>query len=181
MADDGSGRVGQRNAVHNTLRLLHTGLLPLLPGAPDIPVYLVTGAYAADAIAAVMHDPAAAGVYHVAPGRPDALLLRELVEAAFGAFMGSPVFARRRMLPPRYADQESFDLMVAGLASFGGGVWQQVMSSLAPFAPQLFVTKDVCNARLRAVHGAAAEPVTAALVGRACERLVATRWGRDAC
>lgn len=178
VADGSCGTVGQLNAVHNTLRLLHGGLLPLLPGTPDVPVHLVTGDAAAAAVDAVMRNPAASGVYHVAPERSSALRLGALVDLAYDTFSRFPAFAGRRILRPLYADQRSFDLLVAGLASFGGGVWQQALSSLAPFAPQLYLAKDVSTERMDALLPER-EPVTAGLFGRTCRQLVQTRWGRD--
>ena len=42
IADDASGAVTQQNAFHNTLKLFYYGLLALMPGACDTPLYFIT-------------------------------------------------------------------------------------------------------------------------------------------
>jgi nucleoside-diphosphate-sugar epimerase len=178
IADDDGGAVTQYNAFHNTLKLFYYGLLSLLPGDPDTPLYFVTGDFAARAVAAVLDDEDARAVYHVSHAREDSLSLARLVESSFAEFGRSPDFARRRLLPPLWTDRESFELLVGGLRSFGGQVVNQALNSVAPFARQLFVTKDVRNDRLREVLPSYRPPDTEALITRTCARLVATRWGR---
>ncbi len=50
LCDDDDGNVIQQNAVHNTLKLFYYGLISLLPGREETPLYLITGEFAANAV-----------------------------------------------------------------------------------------------------------------------------------
>jgi len=182
IADDDSGRVTQYNAFHETLKLWFHGLLPLVPGDGATPLYLVTGEFVAGAIVALMDDPAAAGVYHLAHARADSLTLAQALDVVGDAFDRVDAFRRRRVLPPLLGDRETFDLLARGVDAFGGGLVRQSLGSVVPFARQLFVAKDVDNRRLRDALGEAYQPPAdpSELVRRTCECLVATKWGRHA-
>ena len=179
IADDRSGRVIQHNAFHETLKLWFHGLLPLVPGNPATPLYLVTGDFVADAVAALMH-PDHRGVFHVAHDRSHSLTLAEAVEVVSESFEAVESFRRRRVLRPLLGDEESFDLLTKGVGSFGGGMVRQALQTVVPFARQLFVVKELDNARLRQALASYEPPDPAELVRRTCGHLVATRWGRDA-
>jgi len=178
VADDESGSVARQNAVHNTLKLLYHGLVSVVPGNPATPLYLVTGELVVEAIVALMRHPADRAIYHVAPRRPETVSLQELLEAAFATFGRVPAFARRRILPPVYGDAGAFALLVEGAASFAGGVVNQALASIAPFAPQLFIDKDVRNGRLLGAVPAWRAPDARGLVRRMLESLVGNNWAR---
>lgn len=177
VADDDSGRVTQHNAFHETLKLWFHGLLPLVPGEGATPLYLVTGDFVSSAIVSLMED--GAGVYHLAHARNCSLV--EMLDVVARAFDEVDSFRRRRVLPPLLGDREAFDLLASGVEAFGGGLVRQSLQSVVPFARQLFVAKDVDNARLRAALGDHYQaPDPAEVVRRACRHLVATKWGRIA-
>jgi nucleoside-diphosphate-sugar epimerase len=180
IADDAAGAVGQRNAVHNTLRLLFHGLLSLVPGEAATPVYFVTGALVVDALAALVRGPAAARppVVHVSHGLDESTTLGELLDIAYDVFAGDAGFRNRRLLKPLLVDAESFELLVSGIDGFGGDAVRQALLSVAPFARQLFSPKEVRTDRLRALVPGYQAPAPAALVRGAVEHLIATRWGR---
>ena len=179
VADDPSGAVGQHNAFHETLKLWFHGLLPLVPGDAATPLYLVTGDFAADAIVAVMGLVSGRGVYHVAHAAADSLTLGQAVDVVSECFESVDGFRRRGVLRPLIGDEETFDLLVSGVSSFGGGLVRQSLQSVVPFARQLFVGKELDNRRLREVLGDSYRaPDATELVRRTCDWLVATRWGR---
>jgi len=178
VADDESGRVSQQNAVHNTLKLLYHGLLSLVPGCPDVPVYFVTGEFAVEATLAALRAPVADRVFHACHTRAESLGLGELIDVAFTAFEREEAFRARRILKPLFADAESFDRLVGAVQSFGGGIAAQAVSSVAPFARQLFVAKSVENGRLQAAMPGYRAPDAKELMRRTCASLVRTRWGR---
>ncbi len=180
IADDRSGRVTQHNAFHETLKLWFHGLLPLVPGNPATPLYLVTGDFVADAVVTLM-EPEHRGVFHVAHNPSHSLTLAQAVEVVAEAFEAVESYRRRRILRPLLGDEESFDLLTSGVGSFGGGMVRQALESVVPFARQLFVVKELDNARLKRALGASyVPPDPVELVRRTCEHLVATKWGRDA-
>lgn len=177
VADDDSGRVTQHNAFHETLKLWFHGLLPLVPGDAATPLYLVTGDFVSSAVVTLMDHKAATGVYHLAHTQTCAL--GEMVDVVARAFDEVGSFRKRRVLPPLLGDQETFDLLAAGVEAFGGGLVRQSLQSVVPFARQLFVAKEVDNRRLRAALGDHYQaPDPADLVRRVCACLVETKWGR---
>jgi len=177
VTDDESGLVIQQNAVHNTLKLLYYGLLSLIPGNRETPVYLVTGQFIVDSIFALMCGGEDRAVYHVAHGREDSLTLGGLIDVVYDSFRRDESFRRRRILRPMYTDEHAFMLLAEAARAFAGGVVNQAVSSVAPFAKQLFVEKDVRNERLVAAVGGYRAPDAAELVARTCNHLVQTRWG----
>lgn len=54
IADCNDGSVTQYNVFHNTVRLLYQGLLTLLPGNTEVPIYLVTGEFVTNAIFSIL-------------------------------------------------------------------------------------------------------------------------------
>jgi|GEM_PF-624589 len=185
ISDDEAGSVTRQNAFHNTLKLFYYGLLSLVPGRPETPLYFVTGEFAACAIFNLMNSPANQAIYHVAHTRGESLSLGELIDLGFEAFEREKDFTSRRILKPLYADAESFDLLAEGARAFGGGVLDQAISSVAPFARQLFVQKDLRNSKLvlalTQTSGACGyrAPDPRRLVRNTCEYLVRTRWGKS--
>ena len=178
IADDESGKVTQQNAFHNTLKLFFYGLLSLIPGKPQTPLYFVTGRFAADVVFELMQQSTNQMIYHVAHTRQESASLGELIDSAFEVFLQEEDFKQRRLLKPLYTDAEAFDLLVQGVHSFGGGVVNQAVSSVAPFARQLFVDKAIENQHLVEHLSAYRAPDPRQLVRSTCEYLVRTRWGR---
>lgn len=179
VADDDTGTITQYNAVHETLKLWFYGLLSLVPGRGDTPLYLVTGRFVADAIVRLTDPASEGGVYHVAHDRSESLTLDGFLDVAAAEFGRVEEFAKKRILRPLLADEESFELLVDGVTPFAGGLVTSALENVMPFARQLYVSKDVDNARLRGALGDGyAATDGAALVAAVCARLAATRWGR---
>lgn len=177
VSDGVDGSVTQYNAFHNTLRLFFYGLLSLLPGTPDTPIYLVTGDFSAAALVHLLLHDQDGGIFHVCPARGETPRLGDAVDAAFAVFEHDRDFCRRGLLRPLYCDAESFDDLLEAAEGLGGSPLRQALASVAPFAAQLYLDKDVSNARLRSSF-----PVTfpnpRALVEATCAHLVSVRWGR---
>lgn len=179
IADDASGTVSQQNSFHNTLKLLYFGLLSILPGKPEVRPYFVTGDFAAGALAAVLERGDRGSIHHVARTRSETATLGRLVDIAFEAFLEDPGFRARRLLKPLFCDAEAFDLLVQGIDDAGGEIVRQALASVAPFAKQLFLEKDVRNDRLAQLVRESRAPDPEALLRNTCRRLVATRFGRE--
>jgi len=178
VADDDSGVVTQYNAFHETLKLCFYGLLSLLPGRGDTPLYLVSGRFVVDAVAQLMNHAGAAGIYHVTHDRSEALTLEEVLNLVFDQFDAVEEFAKKRIMRPLLADEESFGLLVDGVTPVAGSLVAQALQNVTPFARQLYVNKELDNSRLRAalVGYAASEPEP--LLVSTCRQLLSTRWGR---
>ena len=179
IADDANGQVSQHNAVHNTLKLLYYGLISTLPGKPGTPMYLVTGDFAADAVCRLMRVSGSERIFHVAHRREQSLSLDELITLVFEVFGADEFFRKRRIPRPLYVDEEAFELLHSALGAFAGGVVNQAVDSVAPFARQLFITKEVQNANLIAALGRDPAPDASAVVEATCRHLVRTKWGRE--
>ena len=178
IADDLGGPVSQQNAVHNTLRLLFHGLLSLVPGEASTPVYFVTGRLVVDALAALVLGTQRPRVVHISHAAGESATLGELVDITFDVFAANEGFRARRLLKPLLVDADSFEMLVSGIDGFGGDAVRQALASVAPFARQLFSTKQVQNDELRALLPGYAAPPPTELVRRTVETLVETRWGR---
>lgn len=176
IADNDAGEIRQHNAVHNTLQLLYYGFISTLPGAPGTPVYLVTGDLAVEAALAALDRGRAGTICHVAHRRDQSLRLGELVDVAFSAFEEDPQFRRKRVPKPLFVDQGSFELLRKALSGFAGGVVNEAIASVAPFAAQMFVEKDVRNARFVSLLGRDPATDAARLAREACRTLLRTRF-----
>jgi nucleoside-diphosphate-sugar epimerase len=203
-ADDESGHVTQYNAVHNTLKLVYYGLLSLIPGDPATAVPLATADYTIAAIEALLTpDPSTAGsatsgpatpnpatpdlrVCHVSPSRT--ATLGELLDIAYDVFAEDPSFARRRILRPVFCDRESFDDLLEGARSMRAGPVHDALTSVAPFAAQLYLPKTFATQTFATWAGipeagipeaGIPEPDPRELVRAVVKYLVASRWGRN--
>ena len=179
IADDTDGTVTQYNAFHNTLKLLYYGLLSLLPGHAQTPLYFVTGTFVAQAIVDLMVLGSNQAIYHVAHTKEESLSLESLISCVFSTFESHPDFSRRRVLKPLFTDHESFLLLESGVSQFSGQVINQAISSISPFAKQLFVDKTIQNHRLKALLPTYQAPDPQELVRQICIYLVRTKWGRE--
>ncbi len=176
LADDESGRAGQQNSVHHTLQLLRHGLLSLMPGRPETPVYVTTGERAVQAITAAVDR--GSGVYHEAGRAENSLTLGQALDIAFEVFSRDAGFIRRRIRRPMFTDQQTFDMLAGATRSLGGGVLGQAVGSVRPFAAQLYVTKEVDNSRLRGLLPDWTPLDAAALFAATCAELIEPGWVR---
>ena len=177
IADDESGQVSQVNAFHNTLRLLRYGLLPLLPGDPETPLYFVTGEFTVRSILSILLREGRHEVWNLCHSRQEMLTVHELLDIAFDTFREDEDFRSRRILRPLYADYSTFQSLVAGLDGIGNPITAQAIRSVTPFAPQLYVRKDVANDRLRELNGGRAPDMTA-LLSSTCRSFMGKRPAR---
>jgi nucleoside-diphosphate-sugar epimerase len=176
LGEDESGTVIQQNAIHNTLRLLYYGLLSVIPGLADTRVYTTSGVCVANSIGTLFIDGDDRAVYHVSDSGAAAVTLGEMTDIVYDVFLADAQFAKRRILKPLFCDRETFSTLVEAAGQLGGAVGQS-LDSVAPFAPQLYVDKDVQTIRTDAVVGKQQHQDPRDLVRAVASHLVATRWG----
>lgn len=176
LGENRSGIVVQQNVIHNTLRLLYYGLLPVIPGDPGTRVYMVTTEFVANAIGRLFLNGKDGEIFHISDDGDHAMTLGAIADSVYASFLDDPRFARQRILKPLFCDQESFDTLVRGVRQFGGAV-SQALDSVAPFTPQLYSDKNVQTKRsteaLRGMRAANSKE----LLGAVSDYLVGTRWG----
>lgn len=143
VADNVSGHVSQYNAIHNTLKLFYYGLLPIIPGEENIPLYLATGDYVAGATHDAMCQEEVHQILHVTHNFNDAVTISEFIDQAYKKFESNSQFARRKILKPLFSDYKSFELLADGINDFGSGMVSQSFKTVRPFAAQLFIKKEV--------------------------------------
>ena len=97
---------------------------------------------------------------------------------AFDVFSEDADFKMRRILKPLFTDHESFKLLEEGANSFSSGIVNQAVSSVGPFARQLFLEKEFDNTNTLAVLEHSKHYDFRAIIKNACEYLVRSRWGR---
>lgn len=180
IAADEAGNVVQQNAFHNTLRLLYYGLLSLVPGRAETPLYFITGEFAADAVFSLLRDAPLHQIYHLAHTRSESVSLGKLLDLVFAAFEEQSEFKIRQVLRPLYTDPQAFQLLADGINGFGNGILNQAVTSVAPFAPQLVTAKEVRNDNTITWYDGYRAPDMESLVRNVCRNLVRTRWGREA-
>ncbi|MGH8536320.1 MAG: SDR family oxidoreductase [Gammaproteobacteria bacterium] len=180
IADDNKGVVSQYNAFHNTLKLLYYGLLPILPGKPDTPLYFVTGQFVTESIFTLLLRAPLHGIYHVTHAREESLSLGKLLELTFSTFSRESDFSRRRVMRPLYTDEQSFARLADSIQGLSGTVIKQAVASVTPFSKQLFFRKEVQNARMVSYLQSYRAPDQRQLVEKVCTYLMQTRWGREA-
>jgi thioester reductase-like protein len=176
IADSEDGCVSQYNAFHNTLKLFYYGLLSLIPGKPETPVYFVTGDFVTDAVFRLMNTAPSQTIYHLAHTAKESLTLGELIDLAFEIFGQESDFRSRRILKPLYADAESFDLLAGAISS---SIINQAVSSVAPFGRQLFIRKEIDNQNLVSALESYNAPDARQLIKNTCQYLLRTKWGKD--
>lgn len=146
---DESGKVIQHNAVHNTLKLLYYGLISLMPGFAQTPVYLVTGEEVARSISNIhLHAPVKK-IFNVSHSQDASLTLGSLVDLGFNVFNEDANFKARRILKPLFTDEKAFSALVQSVQGFGGQVLAQAVTSIAPFGRQLYITKNMINLNVK--------------------------------
>lgn len=178
-ANDDTGSVGQYNAFHNTLKLHYYGLLSLVPGDRDTPVYLVTGDFVARNVFALARDASARGIYHVLHRREHNPTLGELIDLMFTRYRADETFRRKRFLRPIFSDYGSFEALADSIDSLGSAVVRQALRSMSLFARQLYAQKDFVNARLCAADREYAAPDHERQIVHALEHMISTKWGRS--
>lgn len=179
ISDNNNGVVSQQNAFHNTLKLFYYGLLSLFPGEKSTPAYFVTGDFVLSSIMAIFNSRKSGEIYHVCHRLDETATLEQLVETVFSTFETYPDFKTRRVLRPLWSDAESFDLLSEGIGSLSAGVMSQAISSVAPFARQLFAAKDFKNDKMRNLLGDKYQaPDPLGLIKNTAEYLANTKWGR---
>ncbi len=181
IADDDNGQVTQYNVFHNTIRLIYQGLLTLLPGKSETPIYLVTGEFVTNAIFNILGLAAHENqrIFNLAHIQDRSVTLGEIVEIAFEVFSKDEQFSKKRISKPRYIDLDTFNIVINQIDSFGSGSMRLAISSMQPFVRQLFIAKDIKNGQMAASINPYSDPMEREIITRTCQFLLKTNWGKS--
>lgn len=179
LAEDASGSVMQQNVVHNTMRMLYYGMLPVLPGDPATPVHTTTTDFAAAAIGRLLLSAAARRCYHLSEDGAVAPSLAGVLERTLEAFRLDKAFAASGVLAPRFCDRDAFERLSEGARHFGT-VLADALDSVRPFAPQLYSDMRFETRRTVAALGGTRPPAGEALVAAVAARFATDRWQKPA-
>lgn len=181
VADDAEGKVTQYNVFHNTMRLIYLGLLTLLPGKNETPIYLVTGEFVTDAIFEILSFSIQGKqmIYNLAHSKNSSASLGEIIDTAFETFDRDRKFVKRQVNRPRYIGLRNFNLLMNQVDSFGSTPTRVATSIMRPFAEQLYIEKDIRNERLVAKLDSYTPSNSKELISKTCHYLVANNWGNS--
>ena len=173
IADNEQGVVSQFNVFHNTARLLYHGLLSLLPGVADAPIYLVTGQQVVDSLLCIIEKTGRSDIFHLCHAADKNPTVEQLIDSIFRGFANDEAFQQKRIMKPLLAEKAAFDRLAAMFEKgLGGDMMQQSLSSIRPFAHQLYSKKNFleCNQLDDWQWQGCVDGVV--------EYLVNTKWGR---
>ena len=180
IADDDSGTVHQFNAVHNTLRLLYNGLISLVPGQADTPVYLVTRDFVVAGMSAVHKAGSTNKIYHLCHQKEESATVQELLNLVYEGFSAEEGFQSKRVLKPLLVPQAEFDNLAKNMLAFSSPIIGDALGSITPFAGQLYITKEFQNSELRSIMGDDySAPDVRTLIPEVTKYLVKSKWGRE--
>lgn len=151
--DRETGDVPQYNAAHKALRLLHRGLVPMLPGTPDTFVDLVPADFVAEGIARIaLSDSVGGGVYQLCAGE-GALSLDALLETTWARFRDDAAWRRRGIPEPAIVGLDTYRLFTRSVEETADASLRRAARGLSHFVPQLALPKRFVTSRAEAVTG----------------------------
>lgn len=143
LGDSGTGRVAHFTAPHQALRMMHLGLVAMLPGSPEDWVDLIPADYAATVLTRLFLCRFAPGqVFHITAPERKAYTLGEIMDESYRVLGDlDPGWARRRYPKPAIVPLDAFELFVRSAEEANNPIMQGVMLALRHFAHQLAYPK----------------------------------------
>lgn len=169
ICDDVEGRVIQYNAFHHVMKLWFHRLLSVIPGSPDVPVHVTHGGAVVAAVVNKTFDEP--GHVHNVALTADSVDIGSIIDIAHEEFSRVDRYRRSGVLRPLLIDHPAFARLQEGFGNTGSSVVSKALESLAPFAPQLYVSKEIVTNRRIAV-------TAEQLVRLTCRHLAEDVWSR---
>jgi len=184
VGDSTTGRVNQFNTVHHAIRLLYSGLAPMIPGDPNEPVDFVSSDFvAAAALHLVEHAPRP-GVYHLAAGKESSNTLGDIIDETMAALASfRPQWRKRAVERPLIVDLDTYELFVRSVEETGNPVLRDATRSIRTFAYQLAHPKvfETSQAAATLAWNGIAPQQSLAFYPRVVRYCLESNWGRRAC
>lgn len=174
------GHLHRPGAFHTTLRWLHGGLLPIMPGDDSTRLDLLPTEFVTDFVQRLLLRPAeAAAIYHVSSGARG-VPLAELLDFAAAKFSArTAAWKTGQILPPVLASRAAFEDFRLTIAKSRDFLFTQVLESVDSFLPELFYPKRYATTRAEAAWGGPLPlPVWHDWIGRVIDYALDTDFGR---
>ncbi len=186
VGDSATGRTFNFNVIYFPIKLLHLGLLKVVPGTRSSTLDIVPVDWVADASLALARDAAAVGrTYHLTAD-DDAMPLEEFlgrVVALFAARREAIVRAGGTAPPvvrPRVVGPLRWGLIRWWLRRTLSKQARRKLDAFETYLPYVFTEKRFVAAETRAALGALAPyPPLASYLDRVAEYAVTREWGRE--
>lgn len=148
------GSVRRTGGLHHALFWLWKGLIPMMPGAPETPLDLISTEYAARVVAACAMSAAEPGrILHASAGAASPQL-GDLLECAGMIFAAkSSAWRQGSITPPMIVDAHTFALFEQTVEQSGDALFRRVCRDSKSFLPGLLHSRRYCNAKGRALAG----------------------------
>ncbi len=133
------GSVRRLGALHHMLWWLWKGLIPMMPGAADTPVDLISTEYAAQVIVAAVHAraPSSPIILHGCAGFLAPCLGDLLQHVAAEFSLRSPVWRSGSIEPPAMVDAATFAMFEQTVLQSGDVLFRRVCEDSRSFLPGL--------------------------------------------
>jgi nucleoside-diphosphate-sugar epimerase len=154
IGDASSGHVYRFGAIHQTLRWLIRGLVPMVPAVEDSRVDLIATDVAARWLAHAATTPVnGVEVCHVAAGQ-QAILVRDLVECAVAHLRDTvPTWTSGQIEAPAIVDVDTFRMFERSVAQSGDVLFARVLEAAGSFFPALLYPKVYQTVNAEALWG----------------------------
>ena len=184
VGDSVTGRVARFNTIHNAVRLLYSGLAPMIPGDPGEPVDIISSDFVAAAVLQLVEHAPRPGVFHVAAGRESSNTLGDIIDETMSAIARfRPQWRKRSVEKPLIVDLETYELFVNSVEQTGNPVLREATKSIRTFAyqlahPKVFETREA--AATLAWSGIAPQS-SLTFYPRVVKYCLETNWGTRPC
>jgi nucleoside-diphosphate-sugar epimerase len=184
VGDSVTGRVNHFNTIHHAVRLLYSGLAPMIPGDPSEPVDFVSSDFVARAVLHLVEHAPRPAVFHLAAGRESSNTLGEIINETMNALARyRPQWRKRTVEKPLIVDLETYELFVRSVEETGNPVLRDATRSIRTFAyqlahPKVFETRQA--AETLASRGIAPQE-SLAFYPRVVKYCLESNWGRRPC
>jgi nucleoside-diphosphate-sugar epimerase len=154
IGDEGTGHVHRFGAIHQALRWLIRGLVPMVPAVEGSRVDLIATGVAARWIARAAEQPVnALEVCHVAAGQ-QAIPLRDLVECTVAHLRDTvPGWRSGQIEAPVIVDFDTFRMFERSVAQSGDVLFARVLEAAGSFFPALLYPKVYQTAQAETLWG----------------------------
>ena len=154
IGDERTGRVDRFGAIHQALRWLIRGLVPMVPAVESSRVDLIATGVAARWIARAVEQPVnALEVCHVAAGQR-AIPLRDLVECTVAHLRDTvPGWRSGQIEAPLIVDPDTFRMFERSVAQSGDLLFARVLEAAGSFFPALLYPKVYQTVQAEALWG----------------------------